>query len=378
MEENQSIDYTDMLSICPQALQVYQQRGLNDVTAAYDIGNILSTNHFYAEAAFLFKLAYNMHSKSPAEYPLCHILWMIRIVALLKGNLPIKDEELEQLKNLSIPFYNYLTGWKQYKENNDALSAISVMQNCYEEFPTGEEADRIYLSIMMDIFNPNPVVSISPRECSKAAFNVIPNNLFMYWDQNPPPEVTQNFDYQKQLGHFNLRIFDKAEATEWLYQNYGVEARHIFLSARHPAEAADFLRIHVINHYGGWWLDADIRIRSIEQFYSVISTAYEHVFLLTDNYVVHNDFFGSVANSPILNECIRTLYHNSYMHKDLFIAYKTGPGVFNRAINRILYRCIKGEAKSPSLIILDHHKFWNVIEDFETPYKTATPHWMAS
>lgn len=30
---------------------------------------------------------------------------------------------------------------------------------------------------------------------------------------------------------------------------------------RHPAEAADFLRVHVTQIYGGWWLDADIRVR---------------------------------------------------------------------------------------------------------------------
>ena len=82
------------------------------------------------------------------------------------------------------------------------------------------------------------------------------------------------------MRHFNLKVFDKAEATEWLYQNYGVEARQIFLSARHPAEAADFLRVHVINHYGGWWLDADIRIKSSETFNAIVPSCYEHVFLL--------------------------------------------------------------------------------------------------
>ncbi|EHD13160.1 hypothetical protein CIN_18970 [Commensalibacter intestini A911] len=378
MEEEQNVDYTDMLSICPQALEVYQQRGLNDVIAAYDIGNILSTNHFYAEAAFLFKLAFNMHSKSPSEYPLCHILWMIRMVALLKGNFPIKDEELEQLKGLSLPFYNYIVGWKQYKENKDAFSALSVMQNCYEEFPTGEEADRTYISIMMDLFNTDSKLSVEGRSYSTGMQATIPNNLFMYWDQNPPPEIVENFEYHQRLGHFNLKIFNKAEASDWLYQQYGVEARHLFLSARHPAEAADFLRVHVINHYGGWWLDADIRIKSIDQFYSVIPMVYDHVFLLTDNYVVHNDFFGSIPNSPILNECIRTLYHNCYVNRDMFIAYKTGPGIFNRGINRTLYHCLKGEGKRPSFIMLDYNQFWDVIDDFETPYKTASQHWMAS
>lgn len=375
---NLEMNFEELLAICPLALEVYKQRGLNDVISLYDIGNILSTNHHYAEAAFLFKLAFNKHSKSPSEYPLAHILWMIRIVALVKGQLPIKDEEMNQLKSLSLPFYNYIMGWRSYLNNKNAMDAIQWMGNCYEEFPTGEEADRIYLSIMKDIFNNNLEFGFRKRGLNKADFNIIPNNLFLYWDENPPEEISNNFKYLKELGHFNLKIFDKAEATEWLYQNYGVETRHIFLNARHPAEAADFFRTHVINYYGGWWLDADIQIQSIEKFFSVIPSIYEQVFFLTDNNVVHNDFFGSVANSQILNDCLLTLYNNSYVHKDMFIAYKTGPGIFNRAINRTFYRALRGEAKKPSCILLDYKKFWEVIREFDTPYKTSTAHWQTA
>lgn len=362
MEASHSTNYADMLSVCPQALEVYEQRGLNDVLTAYDIGNILSTNHFYAEAAFFFKLAFNMHSKDPSEYPLCHILWMIRMVALLNGDFPIKDEELEQLKSLSLPFYNYIVGWKHYKDNKDALSAALIMGNCYEEFPTGEGADRTYLSMMMDLFNPIAELSVVGRAYNQGMMNVIPNNLFMYLD-DIHSENQGILEYHQQLGYFNFKVFNKAEATEWLYQNYGVDVRQLFLSAKNSSEAEDVLRVHVINHYGGWWLGAGLRLKSIDQFNDVIPKIYEHAFFLTDNNVVHNDFFGSVANSRILHECIRTLYHNSYINPDLFTAYKTGPGIFNRSINRILYRCIKGEGVRPSFVMLNHHQFWNVIED---------------
>ncbi|CAI3957674.1 Mannosyltransferase OCH1 or related enzyme (OCH1) [Commensalibacter communis] len=362
MEANQSVDYTDMLSICPQALEAYQQRGVNDVIAAYDIGNILITNHFYGEAAFFYKLAYNMHSKSPSEHPLSHVLWMIRMVALLKGGFPLKDEDLEQLKGLSIPFYNYVTGWKHYKDNHDALSAVLMMGNCYEEFPTGEGADRTYLSIMMDLFNFRPQLSVQGRTYANSMIQVIPNNLFMYWDEDVS-EDRSNFEYHQQLGYFNCKIFSKTEAVDWLYQNYGIEARQLFLSLNSPVEAEDFLRVHVINQYGGWWLGTGLRIKSVEQFCTVLPTMYEHVFFLADIDVVHNDFFGSVANSPILNECIRSLYHNCYVNPSLFPTYKTGPGIFNRAVNRNLYRCLKGQGQRPSLIMLNHQElWWQVIE----------------
>ncbi len=372
---NLGVGYEGILSICPQALDIFKQRGAEDLNALFDIANTLSTNHFYPEAAFFYKMAFDIHSKSPTQYPLAHVLLMARQVALLKANLPWKQEELEQLKNLCIPLYNFVVGWKQYRENKDAFTAIHTMLNCYEEFHTGEETDTIYLTIMMDLFNPSSLIGIRNREVGKADFNVIPNNLFLYWDQNPPEEINNNFKYLKDLGHFNLKIFDKAEAIEWLYQNYGTEARQLFLSARHPAEAADFLRIHVINYYGGWWLDADIQLQSVEKFYIVTPVIYEHVFFLTDNNVIHNDFFGSISNSSILNDCLLSLYRNSYLHRGLFIAYKTGPGVFARALNRHYYRTLRGEAKYPSCVLLDHHKFAEVIREFPTPYKTQGPTW---
>lgn len=361
MEDSQPIDYTDMLSICPQALEVYQQRGLQDIGIAYDIGNILNSNHFYAEAAFLFKLAFNTHSQNPSEYPFRHILWVRRMVALLKANIPFKDEDLEELKRLSIPFYNYVVGWDRFKNSQDALAAVEIMGNCYEEFPTGEEADRIYFSIIMKIFH---LDSQLPIKNNAVICRAIPNNLFMYWDENPPSEIEQNFEYQRQLGHFNLKIFNKAEATEWLYQNYGVEARQLFLSAPNSAEATDFFQAHIINHYGGWWLDASIRIKSLEQFNSIIPSVCEHVFCLSDNYTINSDLFGAVANSPILNECIRVLYHNCYIHHNMLTEHKTGSGIFNRGINRNLYRCFKSEAKTLSLALVDHHKTIEVIERF--------------
>lgn len=379
-EENQqdaSVDYAEMLSVCYQALEVYQKKGANDLLAAYEIANILGTNRFYAEASFFYKIAYDLHSKSPTQFPLAHFLLMARIVCLIKGDLPIREEEVEQLRELCIPVYNYIMGWRHYREDKNAVEAIQLMANCFEEFHTGEEADTVYLTIMMDIFNPNPNLSIKNRASGVADFNIIPNNLFMYWDQNPPPEIVENFEYHHNMRHFNLKVFDKAEATEWLYQNYGVEARQVFLSARHPAEAADFLRVHVINHYGGWWLDADIRIKSSETFNAIAPSCYEHVFLLTENNVVHNDFFGSISNSPILNDCMLSLYRNSYLHTGLFIAYKTGPGIFARALNRIYYRTLRGETRKPACVLLDHLKFWSIIEEFPVNYKTATPHWQS-
>ncbi len=72
-------------------------------------------------------------------------------------------------------------------------------------------------------------------------------------------------------------------------------------------------------------------------------------FLLTRRHVVHNDFFGTCPNNEVLSDALLSIYRNCYLHPGLFIAYKTGPGVYARAINRITFRSLNGNRPKPSI-----------------------------
>lgn len=197
----------------------------------------------------------------------------------------------------------------------------------------------------------------------------------MYWDREPPPEIAENFDLHRALPSFQTDIFDKDRAAEWLYNFYGVAAREIFLHARHPAEAADILRIHVINIYGGYWLDADLRIRSVPRFDEILGGNSEAVFMTTPSHVVHNDFFGSAPGTQILGDCLLSLYRNCYQHHDLYIAFKTGPGVFARALNRAFYRAATGRGPVPAIRVLGQRAFDDVVDAFPVTYKHGARSW---
>ncbi|AQS87561.1 hypothetical protein AA101099_2811 [Neoasaia chiangmaiensis NBRC 101099] len=136
--------------------------------------------------------------------------------------------------------------------------------------------------------------------------------------------------------------------------------------------------MHVTQLYGGWWLDADIRIRDAEALQFIASQQAGNVLFLTDNGVVHNDFYGTVANSAIGADCLLSLYRNSYLHAGLFIAYKTGPGIFGRAVNRLAHRALGGIKPAQSIRIYDHHEFDRIIHQFDTPYKSQLPSWHTS
>lgn len=203
----------------------------------------------------------------------------------------------------------------------------------------------------------------------------IPRKIFMYWDNDTPDEVERNFEYHRSFKGLEVKTFNQGEAAQWLYDVYGIEARTLFLSMRHPAEAADFLRMHVSQALGGWWLDADIRIRSEEVFFGRLSQCHAHVFLLTCDCVVHNDFFGSMANSPILGDVLLSLYRNCYQFPRLYISYKTGPGPFERGLNRVFHADFNRIRSLPSMMIYDHHVFSEVIEELHVDYKFQGKSW---
>ncbi|OUI95606.1 hypothetical protein HK13_01920 [Acetobacter indonesiensis] len=352
-----------------QAKNYFETHGISELHDAFMLANILHTNKKTKEAAVIYGLAFRMHPKRHDHYPLAQSLLQVRLLCMLKAGIKPPEHEISILRSLNIPFANYIEGIAQAWAGGNGRDALKHIGNAYEEFHTGEEIDSLYLEI---------VLKSAPDLLSGNSSDVglrIPRKIFMYWDHNPPEEIVRNFEFHKNITGFDFKVFDKHEAAEWLYSNYGVEARSLFLSARHPAEAADFLRVHVTQIYGGWWLDADIRVRDQNALNFMATQTAGNVFLLTHNGVVHNDFYGTIPNSSVAADCLLSLYRNCYLHHGLFIAYKTGPGIFNRALNRKAWRSLNGHPTIDSVAVYDHTVFDKVIDQFDTPYKSILPSW---
>jgi hypothetical protein len=362
---------------CPEAAVVLAQKGADSVDGCFNIANQLHMRGKCEEASFFYRRAFELHSKQPNQFPTAHGLLQVRLLCLLKASIPAPDEELAELKALSIPFFEYICACKLiFTKEPDYRQALRTFGNAFEEFHTGEEADRIYLRAATGylLSSLEPIVKTQGGRRQPAG-QVIPRRLFFFWDKEPPPEIAENFRYHEALPGFEVEIFDKQRAAEWLYSYHGVSAREIFLKARHPAEAADFLRIHVINQYGGYWVDADMKIRSVERFDEVFPRNVEGVYPVTDGYLVHNDFFGSVANSPVLNDALLSLYRNCFENQWLNFAYKTGPGVFTRALNRCYYRALTGSGQAPNVAILSQAQFDYALEAYPVSYKGGAGNW---
>lgn len=355
----------------PQAGAYLREHGAETVADCFAIGNILHTNRCVTEAATFYRRAFDLHDKNPGHYPQAQSLLQVRLLCLLKAGLRAPEAELAELAALNAPYAQYIRGVQLAWRDQNFRKAAETIGNAYEEFHTGEEIDTLYQEIGMSIPGFEPFVSAPAGE------RRIPDTLYFYWDKNPPEEIRNNFERHRAIRNFNVKIFDREEAASWLYDYYGIEARELFLNARHPAEAADFLRVHVINMLGGWWLDADIALKDVNALSFLRERPSDTVLLLTHNRVVHNDFFGSIANAEILNDCLLSLYRNCYLHRGLFIGFKTGPGVFNRALSRYIHRRLAGVPTGSTVEVYGQDKFNDLIVEFDTPYKSILPSWHA-
>ncbi|QCE34446.1 hypothetical protein FAI40_03330 [Acetobacteraceae bacterium] len=370
MPEDRKLNLDDVeaieaiLTSVPEAFNLYKTHGLNTVSNTFHIANLLHLHAKVYEASLFYRHACDLHSKLPTEHPSPQILLHVSLLCLLKAGRDLPEEEIKELEGYSKTHANYIRGIQASWREGNTERAMALIGNTFEEFHSGEEIDVLYLEIALKHFSPlnGPITAES--------YSPIPRRLYMFWDQNPPPSIAQNIEYHKELLGDEFVFFDKKTGGEWLFRHFGREALALFEEARHPAEAADFLRIHVILKNGGWWIDADLRLKSLEEWEKTARLPKDSRFFTTNNFYVHNDFFGAVPNHPILVNAAVTCWTNMLKYHGLFISYKTGPGVFNRSLSRTFYNAFIYDEPLPSLAIGTASDMFSFVEQFDVEYKS--------
>ncbi|QCE32704.1 hypothetical protein FAI41_03415 [Acetobacteraceae bacterium] len=371
MDKHRNLDCKDieaitaLLSKDGEALNYYKTNGAESVGHAFMIANLLHLHANVSEASLFYRHAFNLHGKSQTEYPLPQSLLQVSLLCLLKAGQPVPEEEIKELEKYAPSYANYIRGILIAWRGGDVKEAMSLIGNAFEGFHSGEEIDALYLEIALKYF---PALTAPITDTS---YSPIPRHLYMYWDKNPPKEIADNIKYHQELLGEDFTFFNQENAEEWLFEHFGSETLSLFQNTKHPAESADFLRLHVILNNGGWWLDADLRLKSLEQWEMLSRLPKNCRFFITEKFLIHNDFFGTVANDPILANALLTCYVNMLKHHGLYIPYKTGPGVFSRAVSRTVYSSFNHDAPLPSLAIGTAWEMFSIVEEFEVTYKSG-------
>lgn len=344
MSINQMVDLTqfeqDCIN-CDEAAAAYHMKyGAQECMHAFALANILSSHKKPLEAACLYGLSYRLHSKEEGQFPKVSTILLLQLMCFLKAGKELPEYEM-QLLSAQAPIYaRYVESmhdiWRG--KASSISSALQHMGNAFEEFTSGEEIDRLYLEQAQKV---QPSLFVGDL-AHTPTLGTIPKKMFLYWDKNPPAEIMENIYFHQGIPDLDFKVFNQDEAVEWLYRFYGKEAKALFLSMRSAAEASNFLRLHVTNLCGGWWLNTTLRLAGENALDFVLQEQSNVALFLTQDSRVHNCFYGTAPHSAFMQDCLMVLYENCFMRRNLYPEYKTGTGVLGRALSRRAYRALEG------------------------------------
>jgi hypothetical protein len=369
-----------LVADCPPAKTLYGEGGARDFSNCFHIANQLHLHGRFAPAARFYRRSLDQYPVGTGYHPLENNLLSAQMLCELKGGFIICRQDLDRLLLLDRAQYCFICGCIElFKSAPDHGHALMLMGNAFEAFVCGHEAHCYFIKAAVNHFRtaaagvsmPNPWGAGWTRSIAEH----IPRRLFFYWDKDPPAEIRDNFDHHASIREIVVDTYSQQRAEAFLYDYYGADIKDFFIALRHPAEQADFLRPHLVYAYGGYYLDADLRIGSLDAFLQLASSSHEAMFCLTDTYLVDNGFFGAERNSPLMAACIDVLLANCHHQPRLPIDMKTGPGAFTRALARAYFRVMAFGDPVLRLKLVDRNEWRQIIETYPVTYKGDARYW---
>jgi hypothetical protein len=342
------------------SLRVFDEWGQNNFAQNIAIANNCESKGDFRTAVHFYHQSYMINPESK------HAL-LAKLIAGMKAGDKASQEDLSKLGELDKGCLDYFLVLSGELNKCSIIAKLKVLGPACESFATGAEPDWLYLRLAKSVLSYG---GEAPTLNSK-----IPNRLYMYWDKTPPEAILENVEYHKALGRFDVQLYDRDRAASFLRDYYGADCETTFTSLRHPSEESDFFRWHAVAAYGGYYVDADDQIISLDAFDEVVLTSRAGVFFLSGSGPIRAGFFGAVSHHPILEECIRVLLGNCMNSPNLSMWLKTGPGVATRALVRAYHRSLfKGEPL-PDLMLRDEHAVAGVIREVKVDYRGDKRDW---
>lgn len=133
----------------------------------------------------------------------------------------------------------------------------------------------------------------------------IPRRLVQYWDHNPPSEISRLLAHNAEIcARAGLQhiVYTDATAQKFLKQYCGPEMLAAYNKAPHAAIRSDVFRYAELALNGGWYLDADMALRtSGPNIWSTQAQGVVFKWVHPDRRNICNWFFGTGAGNPLMH-----------------------------------------------------------------------------
>jgi len=132
----------------------------------------------------------------------------------------------------------------------------------------------------------------------------LPKRIWSYWDTNIPASIETNIDNNRKiLSDWDYRFLTESTLDQYL-DVASFPEQYKKLSSQHKA---DYIRLELLKHYGGVWMDAGIIVHSQSAFNKLYSEAVATqsqlcAFTLTEEeeYYIENWFIMAPLQSSVI------------------------------------------------------------------------------
>ena len=203
----------------------------------------------------------------------------------------------------------------------------------------------------------------------------IPRRIFQYWDEPEPPEqvVWLMEENARRAPDFEFRRFDRREGVGYLREKGEEDVVTSFRQAPNATARADILRLALLWHEGGIYLDADDRI--VGSLDDLLPAGTDFVGYQDEYMCVANNFLAASAGHPVIRNALDSavLAYFDYLTDELWLA--SGPGAITRAI---AHRGTSPEGGlAPGIWIMPSYRLRPVVAaHVDLNYKATDSHWV--
>ena len=197
------------------------------------------------------------------------------------------------------------------------------------------DATPLGICLFSAMFRAGRIPDLSNAPLAGAEGGAIPRKLFQYWDKpQAPAQIEALFDRNRARNpDFDYRRFDRASAIDYLAAKGETEVLRGFRLSPHPAAQADLLRLALLWHEGGVYLDADDLCTA--PLSAVLPRDLRLGAVLEDWMSVGNNFLAVRPGDPIIRSALddAAAAFDGASGESIWLA--TGPGAITRAMARL-------------------------------------------
>ncbi|WP_146348374.1 tetratricopeptide repeat protein [Phaeobacter marinintestinus] len=245
-------------------------------------------------------------------------------------------------------------------------------------FAENDGNTMLAIGILIAMRQGNRLDAQAPEHPNQGSSKFIPPKIFQYWEGAPPTAGLKAA--MDQVAGRNpwaeYHRFDGDSGRAYVRAHGSPEMARAFMLARHPAERADLLRLVVLGHEGGIWIDADDICR--EDLSGLLPRNSKLVLFQEWLGSTANNFIAAAPASPILQQVAEEATRDILSGASESLWLRTGPGALSRSVVRHMAR--SGHARLPEgiHILAASEILKRLATNCPFPYKQTQLNWQAT